>query len=135
MSSHRYGVLAICVQWVDAQYQLQKALLGLPECQYSHSGDTQAGLIAEVLRSFNITKLGYHTSDNATSNDACLESLSEILQAKHNVRTYLHTYLSTYLSIYLAMDMAIDIAIAMAIAIATAMATYLPTYLPTYLSI
>ena len=49
-SPHRHGVLAVCAQWVDKDYQLQKALLGLPECRHSHSGETQATAIATILR-------------------------------------------------------------------------------------
>jgi hypothetical protein len=30
-SPHRHALLAVCAQWVDQDYQLQKALLGLPE--------------------------------------------------------------------------------------------------------
>jgi len=38
-SPHRHSLLAVCAQWVDPDYQLQKALLGLPECRNSHSGE------------------------------------------------------------------------------------------------
>jgi hypothetical protein len=86
-SPHRHSVLAICAHWVDKDYQLRKALLGLPECRYDHSGERQAALIANVLPSFNITasKLGYHTSDNATSNDKCLEYLSSHMLKEYGV--------------------------------------------------
>src|SRR5260370_39816248 len=76
-------MLAVCAQWVDRDFKLRKALLGLPECQFSHSGETQAALIVEVLRRFGISKVGYHTGDNATSNDTCLESLSRMLEAEN----------------------------------------------------
>lgn len=75
-------MLAVCAQWVDQDHQLRKALLGLPECPNNHSGEAQAALIAKVLRNFNISKVGYHTGDNATSNDTCLESLSRYLKAE-----------------------------------------------------
>ncbi|OBS14991.1 hypothetical protein FPOA_14019 [Fusarium poae] len=83
-SPHRHGVLAVCVQWVDEDFKLQKALLGLPECKYGHSGATQAELVAGTLRKFNITaqSLGYYIGDNAASNDTCLEELSKILEAE-----------------------------------------------------
>ncbi len=84
-SPHRHAMLAVCAQWVDEGYRLRKALLGLPECRYSHSGESQAALIAEVLRTFNISRVGYHTGDNATSNDTCLEALSRILKASLEV--------------------------------------------------
>jgi hypothetical protein len=84
-SPHRHAMLAVCTQWVDKDYKLQKALLGLPECRYGHSGERQAALIAETLRKFEISKVGYHTGDNATSNDTCLEALSESLREEHGV--------------------------------------------------
>ncbi|CAG7561838.1 unnamed protein product [Fusarium equiseti] len=58
-SPHRHAMLA--------------ALLGLPECPFSHSGEAQAALIVEVLRNFDILRVGYYTGDNATSNNTCLE--------------------------------------------------------------
>jgi hypothetical protein len=41
-SPHRHALLAVCAQWVDSNYKLQKALLGLPECRFTHSGEHQA---------------------------------------------------------------------------------------------
>lgn len=85
-SPHRHSLLAVCAQWVDPDYQLQKALLGLPECRYSHSGEKQAGLILDVLKDFQIhSKLGWHTGENASSNDTCLEVLKSRLFAEHKV--------------------------------------------------
>jgi hypothetical protein len=72
-SPHRHSLLAVCAQWVNPKGQLQKALLGLPECHYSHSGEKQACLILQVVEEFGIqSKLGWHTGDNATSNGTCL---------------------------------------------------------------
>jgi hypothetical protein len=84
-SPHRHGVLAVCAQWVDKKHELRKALLGLPECTLSHSGEAQAALIMVVLRKLNISRVGYHTGDNATSNDTCLEVLSRMLRAEFGV--------------------------------------------------
>jgi hypothetical protein len=84
-SPHRHAMLAVCAQWVDYNYALRKALLGLPECPFSHSGEAQAALIVEVLRNFDILRVGYHTGDNATSNNTCLEALSEKLKAELQV--------------------------------------------------
>ena len=84
-SPHRHAMLAICAQWVDSEYQLQKALLGMPECPFTHSGEAQASLIMEVLNTFSITRIGYHVGDNATSNDTCLISLSQRLEAELQV--------------------------------------------------
>ncbi|KID86969.1 Ribonuclease H-like protein, partial [Metarhizium majus ARSEF 297] len=85
-SPHRHSLLAICAQWVDSDGRLQKALLGLPECRYSHSGERQAGLILQAVEEFNIqSNLGWHTGDNATSNNSCLEVMESRLLAEHNV--------------------------------------------------
>jgi hypothetical protein len=52
-------------------------MLALPQVLFSHSGGVQAAIILRTLKSFGITtKLGYHTGDNATSNDTLLIGLS-----------------------------------------------------------
>ncbi|EXL90010.1 hypothetical protein FOIG_16710 [Fusarium odoratissimum NRRL 54006] len=85
-SPHRHGILAVCVRWVDNGYRLQKALLAMPECRYSHSGERQATLMAEAIEEYGIAKqIGYHTGDNATSNDTCLKHLSQMLQDKYGL--------------------------------------------------
>lgn len=79
-SPHRHALLAICAQWVDRGYTLHKALIGLPECRHDHSGEHQARLIFDCLQAYAITpNIGYHTSDNASSNDTCVRSLQERL--------------------------------------------------------
>ena len=39
----------------------------------------------KVLRKLNISRVGYHTGDNATSNDTCLDVLLRMLRAKFGV--------------------------------------------------
>ncbi|KAF1730630.1 putative AC9 transposase [Beauveria bassiana] len=86
-SPHRHSLLAVCAQWVDAEGRLQKALLGLPECRYSHSGEKQASLILQVIEEFDIqSNLGWHTSDNATSNNTCLEVMQSRLLTEHQIQ-------------------------------------------------
>lgn len=79
-SPHRHALLAVCAQWVDRDYNLRKALIGLPECRHDHSGVHQARLIFDCLQAYKIThNLGCHTSDNASSNDTCVRSIQERL--------------------------------------------------------
>lgn len=88
-SPHRHGVLAICARWVDDRYQPRRALLAMPECRYSYSGERQALLIMSTLEVYGIAnRLGYHTGDNATSNDTCLNHLSILLKLKHNASDF-----------------------------------------------
>jgi hypothetical protein len=83
---HRRSMLAICAQWVDGSFKLQKALLAMPEVKFSHSGETQAKLIVGVLEKFCIqSNLGWITGDNATSNDTCMEEISSLLSKRWEV--------------------------------------------------
>lgn len=83
-SPARRGHLAVCAQWLDCEYKLRKALLSLPQVAGSHSGEAQATHIIATLDDYGITtRLGYHTGDNATSNDTMMEHLAAQLQAKY----------------------------------------------------
>lgn len=85
-SPHRHSLLAVCAQWVDKDYKLRKALLSLPECAESHSGEAQAQAVIDTLEKYGIqSKLGWHTGDNATSNDTCLEFIQRKLMSRHKV--------------------------------------------------
>jgi hypothetical protein len=80
------GFFGICVQWVDQEYKLQKALLALPEIAFDHSGKHQSVLLVEQIEWFNIaSNLGYFVGDNHGSNDACLRELSEMLRLRYQV--------------------------------------------------
>lgn len=85
-SPHRHGILAISARWVDQDYHPRRALLAMPECRHSHSGETQASLIIDTLARYSIAyKVGYHVGDNATSNDTCLSHLSRRLREEYGV--------------------------------------------------
>jgi hypothetical protein len=59
----------------------------VPECRFNHSGHKQASLILQTLEAFDIqSRLGYHTGDNATSNDTCIEVLESELFAKYGIK-------------------------------------------------
>ena len=97
-SPFRSSLLAVCAQWVDSDYRLRKALLGLPECRYSHSGEIQAQLLLKTIETFDIQrKLGYHTSDNASSNDTCLVELQTLLSEKYEASSLPNIILSIVL--------------------------------------
>ncbi|EXA29121.1 hypothetical protein FOVG_19342 [Fusarium oxysporum f. sp. pisi HDV247] len=86
-SPHRHSLLAVCAQWVDKDYKLRKALLSLPECAESHSGEAQAQAVIDTLEKYGIqSELGWHTGDNATSNDTCLESIQRKLMSRHKIK-------------------------------------------------
>ncbi|KID81807.1 Ribonuclease H-like protein [Metarhizium guizhouense ARSEF 977] len=85
-SPHRKAFLGICGQWVDEHYELREALLGLPNIQHSHSGETMSRHLLDTIRDFNLAgNIGYFTSDNATSNNTCLRALSESLASEFDI--------------------------------------------------
>lgn len=85
-SPARKAYLCICVRWISQDYQLKHGMLALPQVLFSHSGEVQAAIILRTLKSFGITtKLGYHTGDNATSNDTLLVELSRSLHLEFGV--------------------------------------------------
>lgn len=85
-SPARRGHLAICAQWLDYDYNLRKALLGLSHVEGSHSGEAQATQIMSTLDDYGIaTRFGYHTGDNATSNDTLMKHLTDQLESKYLV--------------------------------------------------
>jgi hypothetical protein len=89
-SPARRAYLAICARWIDHTYRLRHGLLALPQILFSHSGQTQVIHIINVLRSYGIlTKLGFHTDDNATSNDTLLQELAQLLKQGYQVCLYL----------------------------------------------
>lgn len=74
-------------QWVDDQYKLRKALLGLRQITFSHTGENQAAYFIDILRDFDLAHLvGYFTTDNASPNDTLLESLAKNLLVEYGAR-------------------------------------------------
>jgi len=74
-------------QWVDGQYKLRKALLGLRQITFSHTGENQAAYFMDIVRDFKLVHLvGYFTTDNAGPNDTLLQSLAKNLLVEYGVR-------------------------------------------------
>ncbi|EKG09418.1 Ribonuclease H-like protein [Macrophomina phaseolina MS6] len=85
-SPHHKAFIGICGQWVDGNYELREALLGLPNVRHSHSGETMSRHLLETIRYFNVAgNIGYFTSDNSTANDTCMRALSTALTNEYGV--------------------------------------------------
>ncbi|EXU94692.1 hypothetical protein X797_012228 [Metarhizium robertsii] len=79
-SPNRKSFLGICAQFVDNEYVLRKALLALPQCRFSHSGETMAAHILEAIKAYEVAeKTGYIVGDNASSNDTCVAAIAREL--------------------------------------------------------
>jgi hypothetical protein len=85
-SPNRISFLGVHGQWVDENYILRNMLIALPECQFSHSGPQQGIYIMEMIKHFDLSnRIGYFTSDNASSNGTCLEAISSALDDEYGV--------------------------------------------------
>jgi len=75
------------VQWVDDQFKLRKALLGLPKVTFSHGGENQAAHLMDIIRQFELAhRIRYFTTDNAGSNDTLLETLAKNLLVEYGAQ-------------------------------------------------
>jgi hypothetical protein len=84
-SPNRRAYLAIVAHWLH-KWKRQKALLALPRLYGSHGGELQAVHVLQTLEDYNICgQLGYHTSDNASSNDNLLRHLAICLREKYGI--------------------------------------------------
>jgi len=85
-SPHRKAFIAVHAQWVDENYKLQKALLGLPNLRRSHAGAAMAPYLMEIIKKYNLAhRIGYFTGDNDSKNDTCLRQLAEDLSREYDV--------------------------------------------------
>jgi hypothetical protein len=91
-SPNKKAFLAICARFVDRNYKLRKALLGLPQLRHSHGGELQARRVVEIIRDYGFAhKFGYITGDNASSNDNLCRHLSDALSEEFGVEWTLFT--------------------------------------------
>jgi hypothetical protein len=75
LTNHR-EFQAINAQWVDANGQIQRALLALPELTQGHAGEDVAPHVIDVLHRYDIKhKLGFVTADNPTANVTANDTL------------------------------------------------------------
>jgi len=65
---------------VNHNYKLRKALLSLPQIEFSYSGETIAKQILETMKGYDImAKTGYIVGDNASSNNTCCRAIEKTL--------------------------------------------------------
>ena len=80
-SPNYIGLLGVVAHFTSEKGQLHVITLALIELQGDHSGLNQAAVVLDVLNDFGIrNKLGYFVMDNAASNDALTEVISNTLR-------------------------------------------------------
>lgn len=71
------SLLGLTVHFLDDEGKLRTFLLGLPRIEGQHSGENLAGRVSEIIHEYNLDgRVGYFVTDNAESNDTCLDELA-----------------------------------------------------------
>ncbi len=76
-SSRKFtSLLGLTVHFLDDEGKFRTFLLGLPRIEGRHSGENLADRVSEIIHEYNIeSRVGYFVTDNAESNDTCLDHL------------------------------------------------------------
>lgn len=75
-SPNYLAMLSIFAHYLDKDGVRRNRLIGFRRVLGAHTGENQAAIIVEILHEFEIaSKTRYFMSDNASSNDACVDSV------------------------------------------------------------
>lgn len=87
-SSRKFkSLLGLTVHFLDDEGSFRTFLLGLPRIEGRHSGENLADRVSEIIHEYGFeNRIGYFMTDNAESNDTCLEHLSSELGFKKQHR-------------------------------------------------
>ena len=76
-SKNKLALLGLCAHYIDCDGKSITTLLALPRQKGRHSGFNIAETVSEIIASYGLQdKLGYFTTDNASSNEACLDYIA-----------------------------------------------------------
>ncbi|EJP61246.1 transposase-like protein [Beauveria bassiana ARSEF 2860] len=81
------SLLDLTVYFLDDGGKLRTFLLGLPRIEGQHSGENLADRVSEIIHEYNLnSRVEYFITDNAESNDTCLDELAGELGFKKQHR-------------------------------------------------
>jgi hypothetical protein len=79
-SPNHLSIVGIHGHFMNPQYKVDNALLGLRRLRGPHSGENIAEAIVGVIRQYEITdQIGYFVLDNASSNTTCVDCILDTL--------------------------------------------------------
>lgn len=78
-SRNRHPLFGIVTFFLDQSFRSQKVVLVLPNLTDHHTGENIAASVRNILEAFELRrdKIDYFTLDNASNNDAAMESLAQ----------------------------------------------------------
>ena len=77
-SKNKLALLGLCAHFINITGNSITTLLALPRQRGRHSGFNIAETVSDIIASYSLQdKVGYFTTDNATSNQACLDYIAK----------------------------------------------------------
>ncbi len=77
-SKTNLAILGVCAHYINSIGKPVTSLLALPRQQGAHTGVNISDALGSITAQYNLTdKIGYFTTDNASSNDTCLQQLAK----------------------------------------------------------
>lgn len=73
-SPNHYSIISVYAHFIDKEGVRRQRLLAFKRLKGAHSGKNQAGEVLAVIKDYAIPdRIGYFMTDNASSNDGCIE--------------------------------------------------------------
>ena len=86
-SSNKKALLGVCAHFIDSSGTAVNTLLSLPRQKGKHSGVNLSESVSDIIAEYALQdKLGYFTTDNAASNQTCLDHLAKEYGFQRNWR-------------------------------------------------
>ena len=80
-SPNSYAMMAVVIHYVDVEFKNRTRLIALRRLRGYHTGENMSVLLIEVIKEYGFQdRLGYFVTDNAGSNDVCIDLVLEALQ-------------------------------------------------------
>jgi len=86
-SPNCYAIMAIIAHYIDSNGKRQAKLIALRSIDGEHTGENMAALLLKVFREYKIgSRIGFFITDNASSNDVCIDLVLSKLYPNMNAK-------------------------------------------------
>jgi hypothetical protein len=86
-SPNCYAIMAIVAHYIDSNGKRQAKLIALRSIDGEHTGENMAALLLKVFQEYKIgSRIGFFITDNASSNDVCIDLVLSKLYPDMNAK-------------------------------------------------
>lgn len=85
-SPNDLAMLSVFAHYLDKDGVRRNRLVGFKRVMGAHTGENQAAIIVKILHEYDIaSKTRYFTSDNASSNDSCVDNVLSMISPELSI--------------------------------------------------